>query len=269
MNVQTIENDFRRKVGDCVSLSSEGIDRFRVFTPFLFEDGDHLAVVLRREARQWVLSDEGHTYMHLTYDLDEKDLQRGNRLKIIGNALSAFSVQDVAGELRLPIPGEQYGDALFTFVQALLKITDVTYLSRERVRSTFMGDFRAFMERTVPVDRRSFDWHDPEHDPGGKYTVDCRINGLIKPVMVFALPGDDRVRDATISLLQFERWSLSFRSLAIFEDQQEVNRNVLARFSDVCEKQYSSLGANTDRIRGFVADAMLALPRDAAASGTS
>ena len=258
MTIDSIETDFRRTVGESVRLANEGVNRYRVFTPFLFEDGDHLAVVLKREDSRWVLSDEGHTYMHLTYDLDERDLQRGNRQKIISNALSVFSVEDRDGELRLLIPGERYGDGLFSFIQALLKISDVSYLSRERVRSTFLEDFRSLMEATVPVDRRSFDWHDPQHDPAGKYAVDCRLNGMAKPVMVFALPSDDRVRDATISLLQFERWRLPHRSLAIFEDQEEVNRKVLARFSDMCEKQFSSLGANKDRIAIYLEDAMRA-----------
>ena len=256
MTIDGIETDFRRTVGESVRLANEGVNRYRVFTPFLFEDGDHLAVVLKREASQWILTDEGHTYMHLTYDLDEQDLRRGNRQKIIGNALSAFSVEDREGELRLIIPERQFGDGLFSFVQALLKISDVSYLSRERVRSTFLEDFRAFMAATVPVDRRSFDWHDPTHDSAGKYTVDCRLNGMPKPIMVFALPGDDRVRDATISLLQFERWRIPHRSLAIFEDQEEVNRKVLARFSDMCEKQFSSLGANKDRIAAYLGEAM-------------
>jgi hypothetical protein len=256
MTVDIIEADFRRKIGESVRLAGEGLDRYRVFTPFMFDDGDHLSVVLKREVNRWVLSDEGHTYMHLTYDLDERDLQRGNRQKTIGNALSAFSVEDRDGELRLPIPDERYGDGLFTFVQALLKISDVSYLSRERVRSTFIDDFCAFMEAMVPADRRVFDWHDPQHDPDGNYTVDCRINGAAKPLMVFALPGDDRVRDATISLLKFERWSISHRSVAVFEDQEEVNRKVLARFSDVCEKQFSSLAANRDRISAYLREAM-------------
>jgi len=60
-------------------LTQEGENRFRVFTPFMFEDGDHLAIVLKREQEHWMLSDEGHTYMHLTYDLDEKDLRTGTR----------------------------------------------------------------------------------------------------------------------------------------------------------------------------------------------
>ncbi len=231
------------------------MDRFRVFTPFMFEDGDHLSIVMKRDNGSWMLSDEGHTYMHLTYDLDEKDLQRGTRQKIISSALSVFKVEDREGELIVTIEGDRYGDALYSFVQALIKITDVSYLSRERVRSTFMEDFRAFMEEAVPADRRMFDWHDPIHDPDGKYTVDCRVSGMPKPILVHALPTDDKTRDATITLLQFEKWGLTFRSLAIFEDQEQINRKVLARYSDVSEKQFSSLAANRERIKRYLEEA--------------
>lgn len=256
MNLDTIERDFREKVSEKLRLESEGINRYRVFTPFLFEDGDHLSVILKKEDGYWVLTDEGHTYMHLTYDLDEKTLQQGTRQKIISNALSMFSVQDRGGEILIPIQNEQYGNALYSYIQALLKITDISYLSRERVRSTFMEDFWAFMEETVPAHRREFDWHDQLHDPEGKYPIDCRINGMLRPVLVQALPNDDKTRDATITFLQYEKWGVPFRSLAIFEDQEEINRKVLARFSDVCEKQFSSLGANKDRIKRFIEETM-------------
>ena len=63
--------------------------------------------------------------MHLTYAIDERDLQKGTRQQIVTNALDVFHVQDREGELVLLIDDERYGDALFSFVQALLKITDV------------------------------------------------------------------------------------------------------------------------------------------------
>lgn len=256
MTPEAVERDFRQKVCDQLRLASEGLDRYRVFTPFQFEDGDHLAIVFKREGSTWVLSDEGHTYMHLTYELDERDLHKGTREKIITNALSVFAVEDREGELVLRIEDERYGDALYNFVQALLKITDVTYLSRERVRSTFLEDFRALMEETVPESRRAFDWCHRERDPDAKYAVDCRINSIARPLFVFAVQNDDKARDTTIALHQFEKWGLAFRSVAVFEDQESINRRVLARFSDVGEKLFSSLSANRDRIVQYVQDSM-------------
>ena len=98
MSIDTIERDFHEKVSTKVRLAAEGMERYRVFTPFLFEDGDHLAIVLKKEGAGWVLSDEAHTYIHLTYDVDEKDLQRGTRQKIISNTLSTtlstFRIED-------------------------------------------------------------------------------------------------------------------------------------------------------------------------------
>lgn len=125
MSYAAIEKDFRAKVSEKVRLAAEGLDRYRVLTPFRFDDGDHLAIVLKREGEGWILSDEAHTYMHLTYEIDERDLHRGTRQAIISNALSVFEVEDRDGELVLGVPGERYGDALYSFVQALLKISDV------------------------------------------------------------------------------------------------------------------------------------------------
>ena len=222
----------------------------------MFPDGDHLAVVLKSAGGEWVLSDEGHTYMHLTYELDERDLYEGTRQRLISNALSMFGVQDRDGELVMRITKDRYGDALFSFLQALLKVSDVTYLTRERVRSTFLEDCRRLIAETVPEDRREFDWHDPVRDPEANYQVDCRINGSRRPLLVFALPNDDRTNLATITLLKFETWHMHFRSLAIFEEQETINRKTLARFSDVCEKQFSSLGGNQDRIIRYLREAM-------------
>lgn len=252
MNVDEVQDRFRKRVHAKIALIPEGIERYRVSTPFCFDDGDHLSIVLKHDTGAWYLSDEGATYMHLTYDMDEADFMRGNRQMIIANTLSLFGVDDVDGDLRLNVPSEEFGDALYSYVQALLKISDVTFLSREIVQNTFLGDFREFMEVTVPQGRRDFEWNDPLRDPEGNYSVSCRINNLPKPLFVYALPNDDHTRDANIALQQFERWQMTFTSVAIFYDQTLINRKVLARFSDICDKQFSNLPSNRERITQFI-----------------
>ena len=64
--LERIEKGFKEKVDNQVHIQSEGKDRYRVFTPFIFEDGDHFSIILKKEDGGWVLSDEGHTLMHLS-----------------------------------------------------------------------------------------------------------------------------------------------------------------------------------------------------------
>ena len=237
-----------------VRLESEGIQRYRVFTPFRFDDGDHLVIVLKKEDSQWLLTDEAHTFMRLTYDVEAKDLHKGTRQKIISNALSEFHIETRSGELIQYIRDEEYGISLYSFVQAILKLSNVSFLSRERIRSTFKDDFRALLTETVPEERLIFDWTESDYDPDGKYIIDCRIKGSPKPLFIQALASDGATRDATITFLNFEKWDIPFRSLAIFEDQEIISRKVLSRFTDICDRQFSSLTANRNRIQLFLSE---------------
>jgi hypothetical protein len=256
VNPSNIEQEFKANVSEQISLLPEGNGRFRVLTPFRFDDGDHFAITLKENGAGWYLSDEGNTFMHLSYDLAEREMQRGTRQQILINALSVFSIEDRNGELVMRIPDQRFGDSLYSYLQGILRITDITLLTRERVRSTFLEDFRAFIEERVPPERREFDWHDPESDPRGNYRVDCRINQMPVPLFVYALTGDDKVRDTTIGIMHYERIKTPFRSVGIFEEQESVNRRALAQISDVIQRQFSSLPANRERIASVLADAL-------------
>ncbi|HXO42344.1 MAG TPA: DUF1828 domain-containing protein [Thermoanaerobaculia bacterium] len=256
--IDTIERDFREKVCESLRLVPEGYERFRVFTPFALDDGDHLSIILKHDdsdGDRWVLSDEGHTYMHLTYDLEERSLSSGTRQKIIGKALTVHGLQDRNGELLIPVEQGRYGDALYSFIQALLRISDVTLLSRERVHAAFVEDLKAFLVDHIPERHRTFDWHHPRLDPDGTYSVDCYINSDVKqPTAVFGLITDAKVSVATISLMKFEQWGLGIRSIGVFEDQESISRSALARFTDVCDRMFSSLAANRDRLEAHISE---------------
>lgn len=253
-----IEHIFRESVASEVSLVAESAGRFRVFAPFGFDDGDEFVIVLAREDDHWVLSDEAHTYMHLSYDIDLADLRSGRREEIIANALAMFEIEDRNGELVRPIRDDAFGEALFSFVHGLLRIADVSYLSRSNVISTFIADFRTMLQDVAPEERLSFDWHDGDHDPAGRYSVDCRINGLERPIIVHALPNVRKTLEATITLHQFENWGVDCVPIGVFDDRASISRPVLDRYSDVCDQQFSNLAQDRPHIVSFIKERIAA-----------
>ena len=54
MDLKLIESEFKEKVCKEIRLMQEGIDRYRVFTPFQFNDGDSFAIVLKKTGSEWV-----------------------------------------------------------------------------------------------------------------------------------------------------------------------------------------------------------------------
>lgn len=251
VNTNELELDIRNKVGAGYSLFSRGINKYSVNTPFTFDDGDNITIFLQKTEKGWQFTDDGHTFMQLSYVLDDKDVQRGTRRQIINNTLNYYGVNDNEGILSISVPEERFGDALVDLSQAILRISDVTYLNREVVKSTFMEDFRQYIVSEIPNDRITFSWHDESRDPQGKYMVDCRINHMPKPLMIFAVPNDDKASIANITMLQFEKWGLNFQSMAIFENQANIQRDVLARLSDVVDKQFATLTGNSERINKY------------------
>jgi hypothetical protein len=253
MTSDVILQSFRQTVCRDLTLVPEGIERYRIFSPFMFHDGDHLALVLKREESGWVLSDEGHTMMHLSYRMEYRDLTQGKRGEIIESLLSKYGIRNRDGEFICPVPDEQYGDALFQMVQGLLRMSDISLLSREQVKSTFREDVSTYINSLSSLSGRvTWDWHDPVHDPEGKYPADGYMEGPHEPMVLFMLQGDDRVRDATIHLLQYEKWGVPVYSVSIFENQEEINRKALAKLSDVCDKMFSNFSGNKDRISQYL-----------------
>lgn len=253
MNFEKIQDSFKSSVADSITLLPEGIKRYQVFTPFRFDDGDHFVIVLREDERgNLIITDEGHTYMHMSYWMDLSSISSGNRNEIIESALEKYSIQERNGQLIAPIDKmSDAGNVLYNFIQCLISITDVSYLSRERVKSMFKEDLESFIKDSVPDERLQFDYSEGTNDPEGKYKVDCRINSMDCPLHIYAITSDDKCRDTTINILQHQKWNLPFFSLGIFEDQEQINRKVLSRFTDVCDRQFSSLASNEERIKSF------------------
>ncbi len=254
MNSTDMVDSFRSKVCREIDVEPEGIDRYVIYTPFMFDDGDHFVVVLRKEGEAWFLTDEGHTLMHLTYS--GLNVFNRTRARIVEESLVAHGAENKDGVLRMPVLNGGYGDALYSFLQALSRVATVTQMTKEHVASTFAADVAELLKATVPANRATYRWHHPEKDPDGNYFVDCMINGAEKPCLVFAIQSTLKCSHATTTCLMFERWGLPFYSVALHEDQTQIGRRQVAQLSDIVGKQFSSLG-EPDRIKAYFREEVL------------
>lgn len=142
MDIGEIISEVRNKICSSIEFIEEGVDRSLIITPFNFEDGDAYKIVLKDlEKGEPFLTDEGHTLMHLSYFDIEYD--SGTRSRILFDILNRTGIENRDGELVYTIHDVNcIGDHLFTFIQCITNISDLDYLRRERVRSTFMEDMK-------------------------------------------------------------------------------------------------------------------------------
>jgi uncharacterized protein DUF1828 len=252
LETENIISDILSRICSGIEVLPEGLDRYLIITPFVFDDGDSIKIVLKDYgSKNPYLTDEGHTLMHLSYN--NVNIDSGSRSQLFEDILSRNLIRNEDGELIQKISDvKDLGDNVYTYVQGLLNVSDLEYLKRERVRSTFYEDVKGFITERFPDTNVLFDHTIEEKDHQGLYPVDCVIKSGKRDIFLFSILNDDKCRDATISMLQFEKYGIEFNSIAIFQNQEEINRKVLSRFTDVCEKQFSTLDSAKERICRYV-----------------
>ena len=253
MSMEEMSKQFRKTVCSEIDLEQEGVDRYIVHTPFTFEDGDHMHILLKKDdGGRRVLTDEGMTYMVLSYE--NINLDTLTRRSIIEKAKNRYGLEDREGEFVIVIEDERYGDDLFSFIQGIIHISDVNYLRTERVRSAFADEFKELAESIAPPERVHLNYSDPDLDPKNEYPIDCMIEGGSKPLFIFAIANDEQCMAATISLMFYEKVGRQIHSVALFENQEDIGRKRVAQLSNVCEKQLSNINAGKERLQKYAQD---------------
>lgn len=250
MDTSQIERDIKIKICDAITFVLDEWDKNRVIvnTPFIFEDGDVIKVVLKKEGDKWYFTDEGHTFMHLSYD--DLDLTQNTRKEIIDKILIMHDILNHKGELSVKVENDLFGDALFNFLQGLNRMSDLSFTKKEHVKSLFLSEFADFL-KSLLGDKAIFDYIDEDKDKKGKYKVDCYIPSR-RPIFIFGVPSSDKCRDTTITLLKFTTWNVRFTSITIYEDMESLPKRAVAKLTDVSDKSYSNLETAKDDLSRYL-----------------
>lgn len=228
-----------------ITLHPRKDGRLYLDTPFTFSDGDAYGLYLEQTPMGLRLTDCGHTLMHLSYDFDIDKLQEGTRGRLWQQILQQAGVQEQAGQLFTLTTSDRLGEDVIHFGQALTKITDLSFLNRIRVESTFYEDLDRVLEALVPA-RLVRDYVHPGLENGKDYPIDFRVLGPSPDLFIFGVPNQAKTRLVTITLEHLLRRKIDFDSLVIFANQQDIPRTDLARLSNAAGEMVASLDATED-----------------------
>ena len=249
IDLKRIEDILCKSICSQVRLHPRHDGRVMVETPFVLGDGDTYAIYLEELPSGVRITDAGHTLMHLSYSMDVESLRGGTRGTIFERILTQSSVSEDEGELYLDSSLDELGTSLFVFGQAITRVYDLTFLRRLRVASTFYEDLAESLARIVAPEKIHRDYVVPTIPKGEDYPIDFFIEAKEDPLYLFGIPNRDKARLATIIIEHLLRERLSFESLLVFANQQEIPRPDLARLSNVGGEMVASLDARDDLSR--------------------
>lgn len=160
---------FRQSACRDITLVPEGTDRYRVFSPFMFPDGDHVALVLKREDSGWVLSDEGHTMMHLSYRMEDQDPHSEKRKEIINDIYAEHGIEERKGEFICLVQDEQCGDDVVRMAEGLMKLysgaslfPDIKVEKIEKPGFNWAGGLADVQDDVFSLQKKSLIWRDTD-----------------------------------------------------------------------------------------------------------
>lgn len=248
-----IERNIAETLCGGIRVVQKGLERYEVITPFTFDDGDVLPIILKRKGDGWEITDEGRTFLYLSYY--DIDMNYETRKNVLSKILSShFMEGGDDGILKMPrVSGEDLAHAVYTFAQGVIKASDFSIWKKEFTRRLFMEGFREFMEelgRTYPTE---FQYHDKQLDPKKIYPIDCSL--LLtnsKRVNLFAVSGDSKAKNSVITMMHYERFKAPFTNCVLFENEEVLARKTLIQVADVADKTFSSLEVARDRLRSYL-----------------
>ena len=148
---------------------------------------------------------------------------------------------------------DDIGRAVFRLGQALSQIFDISFLSRNRVSSTFYEDLDRAIHMVSPNARIQKNYIVENRDSAEDYPVDYRLDfpqGRL-PLFLFGIPSNEKAKLATLVIQHWRTEGLQFTSFIVFQDQLRIGRSDVARLTNVGDESISSLGAIADMRRKF------------------
>ena len=232
--MMTIQETLQGAFGKNSGLEQIQKNIYRLYAPFFHEDGDMYSIYLETGEEGITIRDFGNTLMRVSYTFD---ISTPNKRKVLQNVVKSNLGELDDGELLIHTTGNDVEEAIYQYAQLVSKVSNISILSREMVKSMFYEYFNDFVMTQLQayhVQKRVFPTNDRE------LVVDYEIPGS-KPIYLFGVNSDAKASKVVISCLTFQKQALPFRSVVVHEDLNALTGFNRRQITNVADKQFYTL----------------------------
>lgn len=221
----------------------------QVIAPISHEDGDMVDIYLQESPRgdgQVRICDFGMALMRLSYNFE---INTSARQSILESILINSGVQNDEGNLYLDAPLNSLYEGILQFAGCVQRVSSMSYWSRETIRSAFYEDLGSYIETDLS---RFAPTPDIAPLPGYLLSVDWQLTHNNRQFFLFGVRGNDKAKNVTIALLEFQKAGVSFISLVVHEDIDELSRRDAWLLTANADTQYPGLSEFCERASGDI-----------------
>ena len=239
MNNQQLQQQISEQLSQNIQLHERANNMLMLSMPFKFPDGDQYSIYINELENGLIrISDCANTIMRLSYDTpDVEKYFNGNRGQLMDQILKEYKIIQEDGNFYIDVAIKEFAQGIFRLTHALSQIYDLSYLDRDRVRSTFYEDLERMLNDIIKdkAIEKYNDYKAPDLAHAENYIIDYALtkpNTAIEPLFLFGVPSIDKAKLVTITLHYFWRNKYKMRSLIIFENQEQIGNKHLIRLMD-------------------------------------
>ena len=224
-----------------ISFVPVSLGVYQIVAPFLHADGDLLEIYLKtlKDEDHYVeLTDLGMTLMHLSYSTD---LDKESTMSFIRSLIREQRFTFENGVISYAAPLEGLENQINYYAQGLSKIMSATALSRDVRESIFYEQFRVFVFNKLKEYNPQKDYIPLQNHT--EYAVDylCQKSSDQRPIYLFPIKNSYKAKDVLSTILFFRSKSVSFRSVAVYEDLDAITEKDRRRIINITDKNFYTI----------------------------
>ena len=238
MEIKNLRESLNYSFGAGFDVYERRPGNYQLIVPIRHEDGDMIDIYLQDSplGDGFIrVCDFGMTLMRLSYTYE---ITTPARQQIFESLLINNGVSNNAGNLYLDAPVANLYEYILQFVGCAQKVCNMRYWSREITRSVFYDDLKGYVTAEMPQ-------FSPVADrfplPDFPNSVDWSLVHNHRSFYVFGVLGNDKAKNVTISLLEFQKFNLPFISLVVHENMEDLGKMERLLLTRNADTQYPAL----------------------------